>query len=82
MITVSKSKLKAGMLAYLRQVQATGEPLVVTEYNRPVLTITPYHGDGPTDVDTLFADMRGGASASEEALLEPTTSEWPQVAEA
>ena len=79
MITVSKSKLKARMLGYLRQVQATGEPLVATEYDRQVLTLAPCEGGGPTSVDALFADVRGGRAASEEALLAPTEGEWPQI---
>lgn len=39
MITVSKGVLKAKMLAYFRQVEETGETLVVTDHRKPVLRI-------------------------------------------
>jgi len=39
---VSKSAFKPRALAYFRQVQQTGEPLIVTEHGRPVLRIVPY----------------------------------------
>jgi prevent-host-death family protein len=41
MVTVSKSALKARMLEYFRQVEATGEPLVVTDHGKPVLQVVP-----------------------------------------
>ncbi|MFT4589551.1 MAG: antitoxin (DNA-binding transcriptional repressor) of toxin-antitoxin stability system, partial [Limisphaerales bacterium] len=36
MKTVSKGKLKAKMLEYFREVEATGETLVVTDHGREV----------------------------------------------
>jgi hypothetical protein len=46
MKTVSKGVLKAKMLEYFREVEQTGEELVVTEYNLPVLKIVRlrHHG--------------------------------------
>jgi prevent-host-death family protein len=41
MVTVSKSALKARMLEYFRQVEQTGEPLVVTDHGKPVLQVVP-----------------------------------------
>lgn len=40
--TVSKSAFKPRALALLREVEETGEPLVLTDRGRPVLRITPY----------------------------------------
>ena len=40
--TVSKSEFKPPALAYLREIEDTGEPLVLTDRGRPVLRITPY----------------------------------------
>lgn len=37
MVTVSKSTLKGKMLEYFRQVEETGEELVVTDNGRPVV---------------------------------------------
>ena len=41
MRTVSKSALKAKMLEYLREVERTGEELIITDNQRPVLKIVP-----------------------------------------
>jgi len=43
--TVSKSRFKARALAYFRQVQSTGEELVVTDRGRPVARVVPFHLD-------------------------------------
>ena len=41
MKTVSKSALKGKMLEYFREVEVSGEELVVTDHNIPVLKIVP-----------------------------------------
>ena len=41
MKTVSKGKLKGRMLEYFRQVELTGEPLIVTDRGREVLEVGP-----------------------------------------
>ena len=40
--TVSKSQFKPRALAYLREVEETGEALVITDRGRPVARIEPY----------------------------------------
>lgn len=40
--TVSKSKFKPRALEYFRQVEETGEPLVILDRGKPVLRIIPY----------------------------------------
>ncbi len=45
MKTVSKSKLKAKALEYFREVEESGEPLVITDRGKPVLEIVPYRSD-------------------------------------
>jgi prevent-host-death family protein len=40
--TVSKSQFKPQALAYLREVEETGEALVITDHGRPVVRIAPY----------------------------------------
>jgi prevent-host-death family protein len=42
---VSKSQLKAKLLAYLRQVEHDGKPLLITHKGTPVLEIAPYRPD-------------------------------------
>lgn len=45
MTTVSKSRFKAKALDYFRQVERSGEELVVTDRGKPVLKIVPYRGE-------------------------------------
>ena len=51
--TVSKSKLKAKALEYFREVERTGEELVVTDRGRPVLKIVPYREQAIQALDEL-----------------------------
>jgi prevent-host-death family protein len=39
---VSKSKFKPQALEYFRQVEKSGEPLIITDRGKPVLRIMPY----------------------------------------
>ena len=41
-IVVSKSVFKAQALAFVRKVERTGEPIVITHHGKPVLTLAPY----------------------------------------
>ena len=54
---VSKGVLKAKMLEYFRNVEKTGEELIVTDNKKPVLRVIPYKKKIPPD--KLFADLRG-----------------------
>jgi prevent-host-death family protein len=42
---VSKARFKARALEYLRQVEATGRDLIITDHGRPVVRIVPYRAD-------------------------------------
>ncbi|MFZ5594716.1 MAG: type II toxin-antitoxin system Phd/YefM family antitoxin [Pseudomonadota bacterium] len=46
--TLSKSKFKPHALEYFRQVQETGDTLIITDHNQPVIKIVPYT-DKPGD---------------------------------
>ncbi|MBI5585735.1 MAG: type II toxin-antitoxin system Phd/YefM family antitoxin [Deltaproteobacteria bacterium] len=39
---VSKSKFKPKALEYFRQVEESGEPLIITDRGKPVLKVLPY----------------------------------------
>jgi antitoxin (DNA-binding transcriptional repressor) of toxin-antitoxin stability system len=43
--TVSKSKFKPRSLEYFREIESTGEALIITDRGRPVLKIAPFQGD-------------------------------------
>lgn len=45
------------MLEVFREIEATGEELVVTSRGRPVLKVVPF--ERPEDVDRMFSDVRG-----------------------
>ncbi len=74
---VSKSALKARMLEYFRQVEQTGEELIVLDNNRPVLKVVPFRTRRPAH--DVFADVRGRVRAEDSDLLAPTSSEWPET---
>jgi prevent-host-death family protein len=76
MASVSKGVLKARMLEYLRRVEETGEELIVTDNNRPVVRIVPIRVRVPAA--DLFADVRGRAVYHED-ILAPTIDEWPET---
>jgi prevent-host-death family protein len=43
--SVSKSRFKARALEYFREVEQTGQPLVITDHGTPVLRLLPYRAD-------------------------------------
>jgi len=72
---VSKSALKAKMLEYFRKVEESGEELIVTDNNVPVLRVVPIRKRVPAA--TAFADVRGKVVYLEDPLA-PTTDEWSE----
>ena len=50
---VSKSQFKAKALEYFRQVEASGEPLVVTDHGVPALEVRRYHDTSRVPLDIL-----------------------------
>jgi prevent-host-death family protein len=74
--TVSKGVLKAKMLEYFRRVEETGEELVVTDNNVPVLRIVPIRVRRPAS--EVFADVRGRVRYHED-IMTPTTDEWSET---
>ncbi len=73
MITISKSKLKAQMLSIFRQIEETGEEVVVTDNGKPVLRIERIRARKP--VEEVFADVRGKVAYYED-INTPTIEEW------
>ena len=70
---ISKSKLKAKMLAIFRELEASGEELIVTDRGVPVLKILPIKA-GNT-VAELFAHLQGQVAYLED-IDQPTLGEW------
>jgi antitoxin (DNA-binding transcriptional repressor) of toxin-antitoxin stability system len=74
--TISKSKLKANMLEIFRQLEASGEELIVTHQGKPVLKIIPI--DHKTTVTDLFGHLQGQVTYLED-INQPTLTEWEEV---
>ena len=72
-ITLAKSKLKSKMLEYFRQIEDSGETIIVTNNGTPVLEIKPIKRRIP--VSEAFADVRGKVQYHEDVMM-PTTDEW------
>ncbi len=70
---ISKSKLKPKMLEYFRKVEETGEPIVVTSHNKPVLKIEPIHAS--SKVSDVFGAYWGKVRIAMD-VMEPETDEW------
>ncbi|MCP5107952.1 MAG: prevent-host-death protein [bacterium] len=76
MITVSQGRLKTNMQEYFRKVAQSGEELIVTKHNIPILKIVPLKKK--RDVKEVFADIRGAVKYSGD-LLKPETEEWGEL---
>ena len=62
------------MLEYFRQVELTGEPLIVTDRGREVLEVRPVGGKSMTVAEVLAWYRSGtgtGASAEDEEVMKP-----------
>jgi len=64
------------MLEYFRKIEETGDELIVTDNNKPVLRIVPFRARTPSAA--LFADVRGAVTYQEDDVTNPTTDEWPE----
>ena len=55
---VSKTELKARALELFREIQATGQPLILTERGKPVLQVRPWKGETRTPLDVLKGSIQ------------------------
>lgn len=76
-VTISKSKLKARMLEIFREVESSGQELIVTDHGEPVLKIVPIRKKGT--VDEIFGHLRGKPVIYHEDIDTPTIDEWDEV---
>lgn len=51
--SVSKSEFKARALEVMREVEATGKSIVITDRGKPTIEIRPYHSKETSPLDTL-----------------------------
>ena len=72
---VSKSQFKAQALALFREIETSGEPLVITDHGRPALEVRPYqplrsHGDDPLEA------LRGSVTHYDHPFEPVAESDW------
>lgn len=76
MITVSQGRLKTNMQEYFQKVEQSGEELIVTNNNVPILKIIPLMKKD--HVKNVFADIRGTVKYFDD-ILKPETEEWGEL---
>ena len=76
---VSKSRFKAHALELFRQIEATGEPLVITDHGRPSLEVRPFHPADPDPADPL-SQLRGTVLHYDDPFAPVAEGEWEALA--
>ena len=69
---VSKSEFKAKALEYFRQIEASGESVIVTDHGKPALEVRPYRGEDRHPLDIL----RGSVVCYENPTLPVAENDW------
>jgi prevent-host-death family protein len=75
--TIPKGEFKAKMFEYLRLVEETDAPILVTDYGKPAVVIYPYREK--QSVEELFSQYRGKLKVKGD-LLESENDEWGELA--
>ena len=75
---VSKSRFKAQALELFRQVEASGEPLVITDHGRPTLEVRPYRPARPA-ADPL-EQLRGSVLHFDDPFAPVCETDWEALA--
>ena len=73
MTSISKSKLKANMFRIFREIEESGEDLIVTRHSRPVPRIQAI--DRKNRGDDVFGTIQGKV-IYREGISAPTAGEW------
>ena len=74
--TISKSKLKAKMLEIFRQLESSGNELIVTDHDKPVLKIIPIKQKAA--VAAVFGELQGQVTYLED-INTASLQEWEDV---
>lgn len=71
-IQVSKSQFKAKALELMRQVEASGEPLIITNHGRPALEVRPI----AKPKDDPFEKLRGSVLFYDDPFEPVGVEDW------
>ncbi len=77
MLTISDSILEKNLTKYVQHIRQTGEDIVVTSNNVPILKIIPFKPE-KRKVEDVFKDVRGRIRYYDD-ILKPETDEWSEV---
>ena len=69
---VSKSKFKPHALKYFRQIEETGQELIITDHARPVIKIIPYQ-DEP---QVILKKLRNSIKFYDDPLEPVAENDW------
>lgn len=72
-LIVSKSKFKAKALEYFRMVQTTGNPMLVSHDDKPVIQVSLYN---PRSVNLDFKDLFGSVIEYSKPFEPVGLSDW------
>ncbi|EAQ70466.1 type II toxin-antitoxin system/ antitoxin Phd/YefM [Synechococcus sp. RS9909] len=76
---VSKSQFKAQALALFREIEASGETVVITDHGRPALEVRPYRHLQNDAADPLEA-LRGSVTHFDQPLEPVAEADWEALA--
>jgi antitoxin (DNA-binding transcriptional repressor) of toxin-antitoxin stability system len=74
-VEISKSEFKARALELFRQIETSGQPLVVTDHGRPVLEVRPYRAPSANPLDLL----RGSVTRYEKPTDPVAPEDWESM---
>lgn len=69
---VSKSEFKAKALEYFREIEASGESMIVTDHGKPALEVRPYRSIERDPLDVL----RGSVVRYEDPTEPVAADDW------
>lgn len=73
MKSVPKSIFKARALEYFREVEATGDPIIITDRGRPVLRLLPFIEESSEDI---LLSLRGSVLRYDQPLDPVGDEDW------
>ncbi|MCH9714834.1 MAG: type II toxin-antitoxin system Phd/YefM family antitoxin [Cyanobacteria bacterium] len=76
---ISKSQFKAHALALFRDIETSGEPLVVTDHGRPALEVRPYRPAANQPADPLQL-LRGSVLHYDDPFAPVAEGDWDALA--
>lgn len=71
---ISKSKFKPRALEYFREVEKTGQELVITDHGRPTVKIVPYR-----EPESALAELRDTLLRYDDPLEPVALEDWESL---